>query len=219
MMPNIHYINFGTAKTGTTWLYRQLLKNQDIASSMRDKDKEPPMELVSDQKAYVDYFNNTPFSVNFQPNLWMLDSYQLNWLETVQTHCSIIFRNPFDIIDSYYNFWVSRSRMNPNAIKTGDDFVESFGEYFQYSKILKRLPKNVHVMIYDNIKNNPVEAIDSLFKYLEIPRLPITLETINATNKTKSLTFSDNAVKVLNCHIVEFQECISTNVLGWMKNV
>ena len=168
----MHYINYGSAKTAPTWLW-ETLKFSGI--------KEPPTKLVEDKNKYLTFFKKQ--TVNFNTNLWQLDSNQITFLNSVATHQSIIFRDPYSYANSLYNFWQSKS--DPAG------FIYNFKQYFDYSKILKRLPANIMVLYYDDIKSDPQLVLDSLTKYLDLPNVVDINRYINKTIYRQNLLFSN----------------------------
>ena len=196
----MHYINYGTAKTASTWLF-SALKLQGT--------KEPPLELVESKDAYLNYFKKQ--SVNFNPNLWQLDSGQIDFLNSVATHQSIIFRDPYTYADSLYNFWGAKS--------VAENFVVDFKQYFDYSEILKRLPKRTLVLYHHNIKDNPQTVLNKLTNFLELPPVVAPIGYINKTNYKHHLNFSKEDVIMLNDFIKKFEDYVQEDLGHWKKNV
>jgi hypothetical protein len=200
-MRDKHYINYGTAKTATTWIFRNLRFNGG---------KEPDLSIVRPDR-YMNYFGQSDFTSNFNTNLWQLDSDQLAFLDSVSTHHSIIFRNPYYYANSLYNYW--------NSPLDSQQFINSFNLYFDYTKILKRLPKSILLLIYDDIQNNPQSVLNNITDYLEIPRVIGSTNYINKTVYSKTLLFNNETVKLLNDYISKFEDHINKDLSHWKTNV
>jgi hypothetical protein len=196
----MHYINYGTAKTASTWLFNTL----GFVGV-----KEPSLRLVENKDKYLDYFKKQ--NVNFNPNLWQLDSSQLKFLSNMATHQTIIFRDPYTYADSLYNFWTRTPDL--------EDFVFMFRQYFDYAKILKRLSNKTMVIYYDDIKNNPQVVLDNLTKFLEIPNVTASTTYVNKTNYKQHLSFSRKDSIMLNEFIKNFEDSVQTDLSHWKKNV
>jgi hypothetical protein len=204
-----HYVNLGTAKTATTWLFYTLMHSNEIDYA---GDKEPDITMLTSFEKYNEYYKNYNIGLNFNPNCWMLDSNQLSYINSVATHQSIIFRNPYDFANSLYNFWNSQSL-------DSDIFLSSFAYYFDYAKILNRLNDNIMILYYDDIVNDPQGVVNQITNYIEIAPVTATPTKINITTYTKYLSFSDKNVKLFNNYIDQFQDCVQKDLLHWKMNV
>jgi hypothetical protein len=196
-----HYINYGTAKTATSWLFKNLRFNSE---------KEPSIQIVHNG-VYQNYFAEQDFSVNFNTNLWQLDSYQLALLDSVATHRSVIFRDPYSYANSLYNFW--KSDIDDSI------FISTFLQYFDYVPIMKRLPANTMILLYDNIKKDPQAVLDKITNFLEIPSVQLQPMYINKTTYTKTLTFHDRDIIIINNFIDNFEDLIEQDLSHWKMHV
>jgi hypothetical protein len=201
-----HYINFGTAKTASTWVYDTLLTSFEIDYN---KDKEPQLNLTTDRNKYLAYYDSINFAVNFNTNNWRLDSTQLDLLNSVSTHQSIILRNPYDYANSMYNFW--------KCNMSDDVFFDTFDIYFDYARILRRLTKSIKVLYYDDIVNDPCAVIDSLTEYLGINNVAPIPYKINVTHYTSQLIFNKNQISKFNIYIDKLQDTTEKDLTFWKK--
>jgi len=200
-----HYINYGTAKTATTWLHHQLLSSGYIDYN---REKEPKLKLLTNQNNYEEYFKDFKFSTNFNPNIWMLDSSQLKFLDPIATHKTIIFRNPYTYANSLYNFW------NSSQVESST-FIKSFQIHFDYAKILNRLPSDIIVLYYDDIVSSPQDVLDTITNYIGIPKIKASTIKKNITSYTKNLSFDTESKKLINDLIEQFEDKQQINLNHW----
>ena len=208
-MSKKHYINFGTAKTATSWIYKNLILSDAIDYT---KDKEPSLELLTNFSEYENYYNNVQFGLNFNTNLWKLDSNQLTYLNSVSTHRSVIFRNPYSYANSLYNFWKSYNL-------DSDTFVKSFMQHFDYCAILNRLPNDTLVLYYDQILEDSQAVLNQITNYLEISPVKKINYFVNTTTYQTHLIFSQNNVILINDLIDCFQNKTQKDLEHWKMHV
>jgi len=204
-MKSKHYINFGSMKCATSWIWSNIHRDFNYYGS-----KEPPLYIVDSTKSYVEYFEKYQSSLNFNPNLWMLDSNQLGMLSAYASHSSIIFRNPYEYANSLYNFW--------NCTLDSGVFLSTFKLYFDYQKIIHRLPWIGKIFYYDDIQNNPHGIIDELTDYLEIPRITVSNSRVNQTVYRNHLKFNELHCIMLNDFVSRFEDTVQKDLSHWKKN-
>lgn len=208
-MSKKHYINFGTAKTATSWIYKNLMLADAIDYT---KDKEPNLELLTNFPEYENYYNKVQFGLNFNPNLWKLDSNQIVYLNSVSTHRSVIFRNPYSYANSLYNFWKSYNL-------DSDTFVKSFMQHFDYFSILNRLPHDTLILYYDHIVEDSQAVLNQITNYIEIPPINKINHFVNTTTYQTHLIFSKNNVILINDLIDCFQNKTKKDLEHWKMHV
>ena len=206
---NKHFINFGTAKTASSWLYNNLMTSPAIDYQGI---KEPGLHIARNLESYNKYFENSQFSLNFNVSSWRLDSNQINQISSRATHKSIIFRNPYTYANSLYNFWQLHNW-------DSDNFLDSFIQFFDYANIIKRLPADILILYYDDIKNSPQYTMNQITDYLEIDTIAISENYVNVTNYQKNLTFDPKYIMLLNNFIDTFQDSVKKNLSHWKMDV
>jgi hypothetical protein len=206
-MKQKHYVNFGTAKTATTWIWDSISQAGSIDSVV----KEPQLRIVDNEFTYRQFFGEQNVSVNFNTNLWQLDSPQLQMLGSVSTHRSMIFRNPYDYANSLYNFWQSTI--------TEAEFFHSFEKFFDYSSIVRRVPSIGLLLTYDEITSNPQASIDKVCDFIEIPRVKALSNRVNVTVYRKHLKISKRHSMMLNQYVSSFEDTIQQDLTHWKTYV
>lgn len=204
-MKQLHYVNYGTSKTGTTWLWQNLQPLLNCST-----DKEPPLTLNNNLDDYKTYYQSYSISANLNTNLWQLDSNKLAELKKLATHTTIIFRNPFDYANSLYNFWKVDSY--------SETFVDRFHVFFDYCKITERV-KADKILLFDDLVDYPQLFLDSITDYLELDRTLARTSPVNMTVYKKDLCFSSKQIKMLNENIDKFQNYLKKDLQHWKLNV
>ena len=210
-MKKIHYINYGTAKTATSWIWHSLIASTEIDYKLI---KEPKLSLCDDFSEYKKFFSSYNISLNFQPNLWKLDLWQLMQLSNLATHTSIIFRNPYSYANSLYNFWKSFG-----LIANSKNFVNDFKIYFDYLNILQRLPKNILVLYFDDIQVDQQKTLDTITSFIDIHHVKAIGHSLNKTFYNENLNFSSDDITLINTYIDKFQDYTKKDVSHWKINV
>ena len=154
-----HYANIGTAKSGSTWLFENLLKSNAIDYN---KEKEIKYNIFLNEKNYTEYFKKFNFSLNFQVASWGIDLRQISFIKRHSTHCSIILRNPYQFVDSFYNF-IKVTETD------GDSFVESIADHIRYADMLKRWHDhdNFKIFYYDHMCSNSQNYLNSVTDFIK----------------------------------------------------
>jgi hypothetical protein len=202
-----HYINIGMPKCGTTWLFDSLIQSTQIDYT---GNKEPPLSYFDTESSYKSYFNKYNYSLNFNPSLWALDRSQIRFIKKYATHCSIILRNPYELVVSLYNF-----------LKSSDEFdlyIIAIQHHLKYSDIVSRWQnhENFKIFFYSNLKLNQQEYLNSVTEYLGL--LPISaLAPIGVTVYNTPVVFSKWAIQLINDEIFKLEDLIQEDLSSWRR--
>ena len=141
-----HIVNIGLPKTGTDWLWRHAgfgplsAKENQILMQELDFDK------------YIKHYSQYRVSANFQTNLWHVDREIINFVHRHATHISIILRNPFEFVQSYFD-WIYIDQ-NPQALL--NHIV--YSGFMQYRDIVDRWntrDERFQMFFFDDLENDP----------------------------------------------------------------
>jgi hypothetical protein len=225
-MKRIHYVNFGLAKTGTTWLFHALTSypGVDYPCDLTLKENRYLEQVGYPLDGYVNQYKSYDISLSFSPNLCMLDSEQFYDLDRYTTHYSIILRNPYEIANSLYNYQYSPNQA-PNNNST---FVQDLFKihYFDSAKIIKRIKskiaKPILILYNDQIVENPTAVIEQVVTHLELEYNNeyfdnFTNEKINASRYWGNLTFSKSEIAYMNEGIDRTAEYLNKDLSHWKK--
>jgi len=137
-MKEIHYQNLGYPKTGTTWIYHQLLYHPQVDCQPDPNQKEfnPP-----NKELYLNFYKKYNVSFNLRTHTFLKP-------ETLYyaTHLTFIFRNPFHLLNTWYNF----------LCYANQDFKLSVEEFLKYDDYNFQLVTDTQ-RIFDNWKNYDVK--------------------------------------------------------------
>jgi hypothetical protein len=209
-------MHFGFPKTGTTWLWENLIKHPAIDYQGL---KEDPYLFSCDfsTSGYIEHYKKYNFILDFNPRNWQLDSSQLRELDSIITHYSISLRNPYDLLNSLYNF------LPRSDDKFDDCWVSDLLDlhFVNFSFILERLYKNIdkpiHIMFYDDFEKDNQAWLDSCLKHLGLSPIPIIDDKINVTNYIKERKFTDVEISRINTGINQTAELINRDLTHWLR--
>jgi hypothetical protein len=217
-MKKIHYLNLGMGKSGTTAIFDTLMTHPDIDFTGHKENY-----LFSHHghtlKQYTDYYKNFNVSLNFCPSLWTMETEQIKELDTITTHYSMIFRNPYHFIESLYSF-VQHDNSNI------DDFIDMMLETNQldYAKILHHWDliiqtKPFKILYYEDLTKEP-NIYQSLIEFLGLNNIKLIPKISNVSkNKMPIEKFSIRHIKVINKLIEKFEQKMSKDLSHWKMHV
>lgn len=120
-MKKIHYKNLGLPKTGTTWLWVQLMQHPDIDCKLPVSHKEYRHPSLEKYKMLYEKYD---VSINLDTHMFLKGStdmhYSASQLHEYTTHISMSFRNPYEVLNSLHNM---EKRRNPNYKKPSSDYA------------------------------------------------------------------------------------------------
>lgn len=209
-MKKIHYRNIGFPKTGTTWLYTQLISHPDVDHKPHTAFKE--FEGKSKEE-YVDFYSNYDVSFNLRTNLYNVPE-QLYYA----THISMFLRNPYEILNSYHNFF----KRFPDYKTTAKGFLNFDDWYFRSLTDMNKIFQDwkhvdLRFFFYDDLNNDPKTFMHSICEFIGIrqyhdPRIGKKLET----NITEQLIFKDESiVKYINEQIEITENKTKRSLAHW----
>jgi len=209
-----HIINIGLPRCGTTWLWSHLAKLISYPDPVKEN---AILHENPDITLYREYYQRFDISLNFNTNLYLLDQYLINHLDAVATHVSIILRNPYHQMQSYYN--LIRASVNldqfPNwAVEQG---------LYRYADIISRWQSNIskplQVYLYDDLAQDPDKF---LAQYLQFCNLDVQLDpnTNYYASKNSSTTldrpiFSLDQIALINEQIDQTQDIVARDLSHW----
>lgn len=139
-MKEIHFQIVGFPRTGTTWLWNSLINNRKIFETTSFKEKSQLREkllkelkenvwqeqnldlLLKDSSEYTEQYKKYNITLNFRPLTFLLGRQHIEKIAKYTTHAAIIMRNPYEILDSFYNMQINIAR-RPDL----DEFSNSSG--------------------------------------------------------------------------------------------
>ena len=210
-MKTIHYINLGTAKAGTSAIFNTLCQHPKIDHpvSRRDKENYGYSHFRWSLEKYVDYYKNYNVSMNFNTSQWGMESKQIKEFETVFTHASMVFRNPYDFIESQYNFLPgAKKRHNP------EQFVDMLLETnsLEYAKTAKRWTslsqRPFLILFHEDLTSRPDLFYNRITNFIGIGAYNFdTSRRVNVTQGQKTLILpTTKQINIINSLIDQFED-------------
>lgn len=218
-MNKIHVLNIGYPKCGTTWLW-QNLKIQPWFSCPTEKENK---KLISGNQLITEYvrdYNNFDITANFATNMFSADRYLIQQLQEIgSTRVSIVYRNPYDLYWSMFNF----VRHDAQSFNEYVSRLLSGGWFNRFDQILLRWQQvfpDVHVFFYDDIVANQGYFLSDYCHRLGLPACVTSSEDrINVTRYTKT-DFCDLSVETcnsINDSIEKLQLLVDKDILHWRR--
>jgi hypothetical protein len=218
-MESKHILNIGFPRCGSTWLWRNLTQHPSV-----DKPgyiKENKIMFDDTYLGYKDFYKNYNVSANFNPNLWTIDLELIKYLSNYATHVSIIFRNPYDFIQRYYDF-IFRGKDTNDIV----DRLISL-KYVDYQTICSRWVDSINfntkfkIFYFDDLVANSDLFLSNYFKFCQLDDILIKDSHIvkNATvhlDKTL-INFSKEHKKTINQYIDNFSTYTNTDFSHWKQ--
>jgi hypothetical protein len=211
-----HIVNIGYPRSGTSWLWHN-------ANFEPRDDKENQILLSSlNFEQYTSYYNQFKVSANFQPNLWFVDTEIIKFVNQHATHTSLILRNPFDLVERYFD-WIHKEQ----DVLPLTDFIV-FSGMTNYYDVIKRWSNgaaNFCIFFFEDLQQDPGKFLNEYLSFCDLP-LPVAKSStvdynkkINANKKTKKvkLEFTKHQIEYINAQIEKVQTLIDRNILHWKK--
>lgn len=215
-MKKIHYVNLGMPKNGTTSIFFALMSHPLVDFKGIKENYSLLIDGVSIQE-YRDYYKDYNISLNFCPMMWAADSLIVNEISSVATHFSIIFRNPYDYVESLYNYSIHN--------ESYESFVDILLETNQldYAGILSRWELTIHskpfiILYYDDLVDNETLVINQIVEFIGLPKNSSTVVPLNV-NRRKNSKFipTENQILRINSLIEKFEINTNKNFSHWKK--
>lgn len=224
-MNKIHYRNIGYPKTGTNWLWKQLMSHPQVDAGVPFMYKE---FNTPDLEKYKQIYKNYDVSVNLDTHVFALmypDTHICHPknIHTHTTHITLTFRNLYDVLNSLYNMDKNR---NPNFKTTAKEFasmdnpkLKLYCDLYRIFEGWKECKIPVQYMFYDDLQKDPKEYMHNLCRYIGLS--PFYDKKIGITFKTdinEQLIFEDDAViKYINNGISIIEDHTKRDLSHWKK--
>jgi hypothetical protein len=190
MIKPIQLMIAGAQKAGTTSLFRYLAQHPEIHTHPHREMTYFTNDIEYNngyQKAFSKYFRNIPNSKNILLAKHVMVMYSTNAIKRLydhnpETHLIVLLRNPID--RAYSAYWYARLRgwenkktfeeaLNAEKSRLQESWYKWRNNAYLYNGIycqhIERLfnqfgKKQVHVFILDDLKKNPVEVCQKIFR-------------------------------------------------------
>ncbi len=194
MLPNLIFI--GTFRSGTSWIYNILVHHPDIFIP-----KEKELMFFSHhynrgikwyESFYMDY-RDQKYACDISPSYLSFDFVPERINKHIpNTKLIATLRNPVEQIWSLYKLWLIRNYTSLdllNVLQTEDEFLNNVLYFKHLTRYQKYFPKdNMLILFYDDLKNDPLAYLDTIYAFLEINPLYPKAAT-SSQNATRSPRF------------------------------
>lgn len=224
-MKRIHFRNIGFPKTGTTWLWYQLISHPEVDAKINLIFKESLGRNLEEYKKPYEKYNVSmnlhthTFNIDFPLNHYCLPEL----VSEYTTHVTFRFRNPYELLNSYYNYI---KNTNPNATFTAKDYLTvdsgSVKMFCDVKKIFDNWNKckaNFKYMFYDDLVNDPKKHMYEICEFLGInkfydPKIKVKFKT----DIKEQLIFDDKKlIKYINDNICVIEDTLKRDLSHWKK--
>lgn len=218
-MKKIHYRNIGFPKTGTNWLWSQLMRHPLVDCKLDIMYKEyRGNSIESYKKIYEKYDVSVNMDVHAYDGSFPIDHYITPLkIHEHTSHVTMILRSPYEIINSMYNMDKNR---NINFKLTTEQHIEKC--YRTYSNIAKvfddwgqcKIP--VKYLVYDDLKSDPENFFYTICDHIGLKRYYKDIGYKFKTEINSPLTFDNPIIiKYINEGINVIEEKLNRDLSHW----
>lgn len=230
-MKRIHYQNIGVPKTGTTRVW-SVLKQLYVFKSSNIIAKENPLQEQRKLEQYIDIYSPYEITMNFNTHTYRLPPDLIAKIHEYTTHLTISLRNPWEIINSWYNFCVIGTHIeeygpNGKEIFTANilnDLMFNYPMIFQNWSSCK-IP--LQVMFYDDLCADPLKYYQTTCDYVGVTYSPPNsimslqdrIKRVNITEYKENMLdgLSQDIVVEINDRIIETAKLTGRDLSHWIR--
>lgn len=216
-MKKLHVLNIGYPKTSTTWLWHMLTENNIMAlHPYKENHKLIFGQSIDEYKKEYSYADITGNSCTA---MLAIDRYVIKQLFEIDTvRASLIIRNPFEMLWSYYN-WAG---ITIEDFETHCYNLYDQGWLLQPSKIVTRWKtifgeERFKLFFYDDCLHDSENFFKNYCNQMTIPLGEYQI--LRATNRTNYSTtmpkLSKDLVKLINHEIELLELTVDKNLSAW----
>lgn len=217
LLKNINLFIPGAAKSGTSSLHELLNLHPEINMSKNKEPhffslfsgKVLPNQLLKEYLDFFDFKNNYRYRGESSTGYFYFKEFKENFHRFGNNNSKFIFilRNPIDRTFSHYNYLKSlgseRDDLKTAILKNHKKdpsvkdllpelIVKNYYQYSLYGKWLKKIyahfdKKNIKIILFENLKKEPLETLNDCFQFLNIKQLQELPEI--TSNKTVKVRF------------------------------
>ena len=229
-MKKTHYRNIGFPKTGTDFMFTQLMRNPWLDGKVNEWMKEYKGNSLEE---YRQTYKNFDLSVNLNPHIFMVSDGDDHFtspknIDQHTTHITLCLRNPYEVLNSMYNMLIRVPRhqtlygkeikreewldVDGHQVKTYADMRKLFSDW-EVCKV------PVKYIFYDDLLNDSKQFIYDLCDYIGVPRF--FDKSITRTNRTvmkDPLTFDKKeTIDYINDNISVIEQNTGRDLSHWKR--
>jgi len=219
-----HYQNIGFPKCGTSWLYGRFGNMHDVTKLGKENFWQERSTNEHEFKInYIDHYSSHDITFNFNTQTYTLPIEKIKKVHEYTTHLTMIIRNPWELMESWYNYAIVSSQEKEYIGTLDTNLMFDFPKVFQ-NWSFSQIP--VKVMLYDDLCDTPIEFVKEICKYtstrykgsVTTESILRWYESINKTVYTKSLPLPNKElINLINNRITETELITGRNLNHWKK--
>lgn len=224
-MKQIHYQNIGFPKCGTSWLFGRLGNMYGITKL--EKENKWQEEATSDDQFEIEYlnrYNKFEVTYNLSTQTYSLPVEKIKKIHEYTTHLTMIIRNPWQLMESWYNYAIIPFGNEPEYIDTLDS-----NPMFNFSSVYEKWASSripLKIMFYDDLCENSVSFVKEICEYIGVKYVASKssesilrwYEYVNKTQYVSALPLpSVELVNLINNRITETETITGRNLNHWKK--
>jgi hypothetical protein len=217
-----HLLHIGMPRSGTTWLWHNVLPALDESARISKKENDI-LFSTANIATYQKHFNQYQISANMNPNIWMLDTSIIQDLNNCTTHVSMTFRNPFDFANSFLNLINDGIKTQNSPTDFVDFLIES--NSLSYATVWQRWSSNyygkIKFFLFDDLISNSKKFCYDIYNFYELDTKLISSnvvnQKINVNKQCMTINFSKNQIDCINNEINNFSKLTNICLDHWIK--
>jgi len=224
-MKKVHYRNIGLPKTGTTWMFNQLMRHPFIDGKVPRHIKEYRAKTLDEYKKVYDRFD---ISINLDTHIFddIFDKDYFARPERIHehtTHITMSLRNPYEVLNSMYNMEKNR---NINFKNTQDTYTNLknvvFQTYTNFEKIFeywKSCKLTIKYIFYDDLLKDPEKYMHDICDFIGVNRFHHSkTNKVFKTEKNDPLVFDNQeTIDYINKNICVIEDRIGRDLSHWKR--
>jgi hypothetical protein len=234
-MKKIHYRHIGLPKTGTTWLWLQLSTHPDIDFFDKSRGLRGQQELLEKNSLkeksfdsiteYENFYKEYDISLNF--DTWFFSNIDPKITTNINTpvadlatHISMSFRNPYDHLESWFNFYENKNCTQSQFMNFTN---KTFMELTNYKKIFDDWKSyKIKGMFYEDMIIDPKQYVKNVCDFLEIKEYYNVSSGRLKVRKTdyieKLKWVNDDVIAYIDNQISYVEDFMHRDLSHWKKN-
>lgn len=231
-MKKVHYRNIGFPKSGTTWLWEQLMMHPQVDGKLAWPYKEFKGRTLTEYQGLYEMYD---VSINLNTHVFVNNLGDSHFaspknISSYTTHITCSLRNPYEILNSMYNMTKNSDRertlvnRTPNPKFTGnlDGYLrKNIIVYTNFKKMFDEwdsCPVKVKYLFYDDLVSNPEKFFHDICDHIGIERHYKDIGIVWKTEVNDPLAF-DNAetIEYINKNISVIEERLNRDLSHWKK--
>jgi len=233
-----HIQIIGVPKTGTTWLWRNLVNTTELSIFRNHIRNTPelleifhtlnnkvnhPIKIIKESAFqdqlladYIKYYSAYDVTINAYPFTFRLDNKQISNIHNYTTDLFLILRNPYELLCSWKNFYI-------NKYQSDSGWIPEKAEFIQFQKIITKwrnakIPLNI--LYYDDLTQDSISFFRNFCRLADLTISDLenfTTNTIAKTHYEEYLRFDSKQIIEINKIILETQELVDKDLTHWLQ--